>query len=427
MRDSQLVKASDKLFFNYLKKFLIFLLVWNATAIIFAILDLMTEASSSTFPSSFGDYLRGDLFLVLVQGNFSNPYEFHSEVPALRNQPYLPLPFLLIHFFGIHISSFNQNSLWVHLTVFTFFICLVFALLRMMSNAPKSIVVLVIVSLGLLSPTSMYLFTTGNIQTLIIAACLMAYSYQRSELRSKVLYFLSNLVIASTKPQFVVVNFARGLASSAYLYLYTASIFLGGIIAIFGLWFFDGKFASNLTYWLSSLRGCVNASPEYVVHNNASIIGNLSSLELFFFPNRIDNLFAIKFSTLIVVALFIYQLYLFYTAFEIEGAYWLQLWILVTIATLLIPVSYSYNLVLYILPICSLISSSADRRRFTERIVLSKFYSWVFYSMIFLVFATKPLHVWLVEGRADTNLYNMINALSLLAFIAIHRRIIRTK
>lgn len=91
--------------------------LWNLIMIVIVGVVLFFDRSSSIYASSFADFKRGDLFYILLQGNFGNPYSYHSEMPSLQSQPYLPLPFLLLDFFKIKVTEFNPNLAFVQIWI----------------------------------------------------------------------------------------------------------------------------------------------------------------------------------------------------------------------------------------------------------------------------------------------------------------------
>ena len=414
-----LAEEADREFFSRLTFPIVFLAIWNALFLIYTLVVTFAFKDRVQFPSAYGDYLRSDLFFVLVQNNFQNPYEFHNEIPWIRNQPYLPLPYLLLRLIPFEIRFFSQNLFWVHLIVGIFMLILSIMILWSLKRVSNRRLVLGVLGVFMFSPGTMYLFTTGNIQIFILFATIFIYGNYRSDKKWKIALFLNIVLITATKPQFLFISFKKAISTPRESRFFLASIGCGILISLSGFYVFGDDMISNIKYWLASLGGFINSTPEYIVHNNASLIGNLSAIEMLLFPERAQSLYSIKFAVWIAVTFFIIFLHSYYRIYEKKGTAWVQLSILVSIVTILIPVSYNYNLTLFLVPMLMLISSHVEREAFVKIVLSSKSNLAFFYLFIFLVFATKPLHVWLIEGRADTNLFNMMNALCVFPLLAL--------
>lgn len=269
-------------------------------------------------------------------------------------------------------------------------------------------------ALAILSPSTLYLFTTGNIQSLIIAGLLFGVLLFKNEEKFRGYLIASTAMIFATKPQFAIVNAVHLIGSLKNFKSYVIGVTFGVLISFFGLFTFGNSPTSNVNYWLESLKVFVTSNPSFVVHNNISIVGNFSSIELYLSPERLDSLFFIRYANLIALMTLILLSYSIWKLSRIKNTLWLQSWLLVSALTLATPISYAYNLGLFLIPIGILFWKTEERILFITNVLDSILMKSSFTIMMILTFATKPVRVWLVEGVADTNLFTMFNSLSLL-------------
>jgi len=427
-KKSLLDKTNEKTFFSYLYRIFLFLTCWNISLLGYSIVQTLSGKDLAKFPNSYGDYFRGDLFLVLAQGNFDNPYQFNPELPSLTNQPYLPGVYLLLHLFKFELYEAEKNLIWVHLIVVGMIGSIVVIFWQILGKVPIRIKLTATLSLAIFSVPAVYLFTTGNIQALIVASCLLTVLFLHNFSRkfTAAADFFGSLFITSTKPQFLLINLYSIFVNKAKRNPILGGIFVGSFVSLFGLWFFGDSLSNNVKYWLTSLRGFVTAPPAYVVHNNASLIGNLSAIELWLSPTRIDELFSIRFTQIIAIATILTLLYFFYRLHNKQGVVWLKLWLIVSISTLVTPVSFNYNLTLFLFPVAVLIGNKSERSKFIGTFMQSRIYRFLFGLMLFLIFASKPWRVWLVRDVADTNLFDMMSAFSIIGAIVLSLKVLKT-
>ena len=413
---------------TFFVRFFTFLTLWNLCALMYAVYSTLTKRDLVVFPNSYGDYERFDLFLTLVQANFENPYEFNEKIPNLRNQPYLPGFYLFLHGIGYRMTSFEKNAFWVHVLVFLFLYLILRLFWKIQGSVSKKMRLATTLGAGLTSVPFIFLFTTGNIQSLIVIAALMFYkplSKTVSIQRTRDLFF--SLFIASTKPQFLLIALFSGIRARLRRSAIILGVILGGIISLFGLSYFGNSFLDNFKYWQASIQGFITSSPAFVVHNNASIIGNLSSIELYFFPEKYYSLFVLQHTREISLLFMVIMIYFVFRLWSIPNALWLKLWFIVSLSTLITPVSYNYNLTLFLIPLAVLFGSRSELLFFSEKFLKGYWFKINFALMMFVTFGAKPIQVWLIPGVADTNLFNMVSSFSLIGAIIFALGYIRTK
>ncbi len=395
-----------------------FLALWNLCALTFALYRTLTKRDLLVFPNSYGDYERGDLFLTLIQANFENPYEFNEKIPNLRNQPYLPGFYLLLRGIDYRMISFEKNAIWVHVLVFLFLYPILRLFWKIQGSVSKKIRLATTLGAGLTSVPFIYLFTTGNIQSLIIIAALMFYKPLSKSLPiQRARDSLFALFIASIKPQFLLIALFSGIRDRVRRSAIIIGVILGGVVSFFGLSFFGNSFLDNFKYWQASIQGFITSNPAFVVHNNASIIGNLSSIELYFFPEKYYSLFVLQHTQEISLLFMVVMIYFIFKLWSTPNALWLKLWFIVALSTLITPVSYNYNLTLFLIPLAVLFGSKSELLFFSEKFMNGYWFKFNFAVMMFVTFGAKPIQVWLIPGVADTNLFNMFSSFSLIGAI----------
>lgn len=412
-KEIKISNGRPEAFDSFLARTMVPLAIWNCLCLIYAIISLTIDSKQVVFPSAYADFRRGDLFYLLVQGNFTNPYSFHPDIPDLRNQPYLPLPYLIIELFGIELTQFNPNFIWVHLTVILMILPIVVMFYASTKALPLHLRLSITLALAIFSPSALYLFTTGNVQSLVLGGLLIGVLLIKNSEKFRGYLIVVTAMIFATKPQFAFANALYVIGSLRNLKSYVVGITFGVLISLFGLFTFGNSFISNLNYWLESLKVFTTSNPSFVVHNNISIVGNFSSIELYLSPERLDNLFFIRYANIIALVILSLLTYSIWKLSKIKNTLWLQSWLLMSALTLITPISYSYNLGLFLIPIGILLWRPDERIFFITKVLDSVLMKSSFMLMIFLTFATKPIRVWLVEGIADTNLFTMFNSLSL--------------
>jgi hypothetical protein len=421
-----LIISQELVFGKFMTRLFFILSVWNIATLIYVLVAVYSGFDETLFSSSYGDFNRSDLFYVLAQGNFDNPYEFHPELPNLTVNAYLPLPYLLMSLFDVSVNEFTPNSFFVWIYVLVFILPNIYLFNKMIVGINKKLKLALILSVGIFSSAILHIFTTANIQGLVTLALIFGYfNFSKNTSKGSFNILISSLVVASTKPQYLIINFHQAIKSRLNLGFAFLGSFVGLVVSVFGFWFFGNSFLENFNYWAKSLTQFVNVKPEYLAHNNASLMGNLASIELWLFPSHLNGLYITRLQNLIVGSVFLVVISLIYLLRKYPALSWLSLWLMISIPVYLTPVSFSYNLSIFLIPLAVLFGSSRNRSEFAKLIISKKMNSLLFTCIIFLTFATKPIRVWLVDGKADTNLFNMMNAISIFLLISLAIIVIR--
>lgn len=394
------------------------------TNVLFVVISFFfAKTNPSILPNSYGDYERTDLFYVLAQGNFENPYEFHPELPSLTVQPYLPLPFLINELFGIKVDAFSKEMFYVQAWTYTSIILINFIIWKILKGYKNIFKLSVITAFGIFSVPILYIFRTGNLQGYSTLIILLAFISSKN----RVIPFLSTILTASFKPQYVVINLANYLKSFKELRIYIAALFMGGVLTIYGFYIFGDNILNNIKYFSRSLKQFTSATPEFIVHLNASIIGNLSSIEAYFFPESLQNLYTLKFKNYILVIVLFFILYVFYRLVVVKNFSWALVLVLAGIPIFLTPVSFSYSLTLLLIPLVLFLRDFRNRDTFTTLVIQDKF-NYIFFSIaLFLLFTPKPVQVILVKNVADTNLYTMLDSFGFIMLLTVIVRSLNLK
>lgn len=380
---------------------------------------LFFDRSSSIYASSFADFKRGDLFYILLQGNFGNPYSYHSEMPSLQSQPYLPLPFLLLDFFKIKVTEFNPNLAFVQIWIVFLIAPFVYIFWRILGKIKRVDKFIILAALVIFTVPTMYIFSTGNIQGLIQSVAFISFLALANSNLENTKSFLSTFIIVATKPQYVLFNAYEAIFVRKKYYPFLLSIVSAVAFCIFGFYHYPTTALSNFNYWKKSLVAFVNPDPAYIVHNNASVIGNLTAIETFFFPKNFSNLFTYQYRNAIILVILLIVGFLLLRIWKIESMHWIKIWLIGGIPIFLTPVSYAYNLGLILIPIGMLFASSSQSQEAMRLINKSIYLKILLLLSFFLLFAPKPWHVVLITGVADTNLFTMLDSFSYLLVIVI--------
>ena len=393
--------------------------IWNLIAIVVVGIVLYFNRSSPIYASSFADFQRRDLVSVLVQGNFGNPYSYHSEIPFLNSQPYLPLPFLLLDFFKIKVTEFNPNLAFVQIWMVFLIAPFVYIFWRILGKIKRVDKFIILASLVVFTVPTMYIFSTGNIQGLIQSAALISFLTLANTNLENTKSFLSTFIIVATKPQYVLFNAYQAIFMRKKYYLFLLSIVSAVTISIFGFYHYPTTALLNFNYWKKSLVAFVNPDPAYIVHNNASVIGNLTAIETFFFPKNFNNLFTYQYRNIIILVILLIVGLLLFRIWKIESMHWIKIWLIGGIPIFLTPVSYAYNLGLLLIPIGMFFAASTQSQDAIILVNKSIYLKILMLLTFFLLFAPKPWHVVLITGVADTNLFTMLDSFSYLLVIVI--------
>lgn len=393
--------------------------IWNLMALAVVCVVLYFNRHSPIYASSFADFQRGDLGYVLIQGNFGNPYAYHLEIASLNSQPYLPLPFLILDLFNVKVNAFGPNlpfvQVWIVLLIAPFTL-IFWRILGKMKRIDK---VIALASLVIFTVPTMYIFSTGNIQGLIQSVALISFLAVASANLENTKSFLSTFIIIATKPQYVLFNAYQAIFIRKKYYLFLLSVISAVTISVFGFYHYPTTALSNFNYWKKSLVAFVNPDPAYIVHNNASVIGNLTAIETFFFPKNFNNLFTYQYRNAIILLILLMVGFLLLRIWKIESMHWIKIWLIGGIPIFLTPVSYAYNLGLLLIPIGMFFASSAQSQEAIKLVNKSTYLKILLLLIFFLLFAPKPLHVVLITGVADTNLFTMVDSFSYLLVIVL--------
>ena len=391
--------------------------IWNLIAIFAVCVVLFFDRSSPIYASSFADFQRSDLALILAQGNFGNPYSFHTEMASLQSQPYLPLPFLVLDIFKIKVNEFTPNLPFVQAWIVLLIAPFTYIFWKIMGKMARVDKVAVLASLVIFTVPTMYIFSTGNIQGLIQFVALISFLAVANANLENSKSFLSTFVIFATKPQYVLFNAYQAFFIRKKYSLFILSVISAVTVCIFGFYHYPTTALANFNYWKKSLNAFVNPDPAYIVHNNASIIGNFTAIETFFFPKNFGNLFTYHYRNAIILAILIIIALLLFRIWKIEAMHWIKIWLIGGIPIFLTPVSYAYNLGLLLIPLGMLFGSSAQSQEAIKIVNKSIYLKILLLLILFLLFAPKPLHVVLITGVADTNLFTMLDSFGYLLVI----------
>jgi len=383
---------------------------------------ILGKTNPAILSSSYGDYERTDLFYGLVQGNFGNPWEFHTEIPNLRNQPYFPLPFLIIKIFGVKVNAFSKDMFYVQAWTLGSIILINYVIWKLLKEYSNKFKICFLISFGLFSVPIAYIFTTGNLQGYATFIVFLAFV----NTRIGVLSFISTVLTVSFKPQYVLINLANYLRSLKHLRTYLLACFTGGLFSLFGFSLFGDDVVSNIKYVQSSSKMFTNPNPEFLLHLNASLVGNLTAIETYFFPNNISEPFSMRFILIITFLILLISLYLLIKLIKIKNNSWPIVIILVGIPTFLTPVSYNYSLTLLLIPLVIFFKDFKRNDDFTIRVIENKLNLTLFTFALFLFFSPKPVYVVIVPKFADTNLFNMVDSFGYILFLIVINRVLAT-
>lgn len=393
--------------------------IWNLIAIAAVGVVLYFNRSSSIYASSFGDFQRTDLGYVLIQGNYGNPYSYHQEISALNSQPYLPLPFLLLDLFKIKVNEFGANLTYIQIWIVFLILPFVYIFWKILDKMAIKDKVAISASLVIFTVPTMYIFSTGNIQGLIQTVALLGFLTVLNANLENTKSFLSTFIIFATKPQYVLFNVYQAIFIQKKLIVFLLGIVSAIGVSIFGFFHYPTTALSNFNYWKKSLVAFVNPDPAYIVHNNASVIGNFTAIETYFFPENFKSLFTYQYRNVIIFVILLIVGFLLIRIWRIESLHWIKIWLIGGIPIFLTPVSYTYNLGLLLIPIGMLFAPSARSQDALRAINESIYLKILLLLTFFLLFAPKPLHVVLITGIADTNLFTMLDSFSYLTVIVL--------
>ena len=384
--------------------------IWNLMALVVVVVVLYFNRHSPIYASSFADFQRSDLGYVLIQGNFGNPYSHHLEIASLNSQPYLPLPFLILDLFKVRLNSFGPNLAFVQIWIVLLIAPFTYIFWKIMGKMKRIDKAVVLASLVIFTVPTMYIFSTGNIQGLIQSVALISFLAVANANLENTKSFLSTFAIVATKPQYVLFNAYQAVFIRKKYYLFLLSVISAVTVSIFGFYHYPTTALSNFNYWKKSLVAFVNPDAAYIVHNNASVIGNFTAIETFFFPKNFSHLFTYQYRNAIILVILLIVGFLLLRIWKIESMHWIKIWLIGGIPIFLTPVSYAYNLGLLLIPIGMFFAPSVQSQESVKLVNKSIYLKILLLLTFFLLFAPKPWHVALITGVADTNFFTMVDS-----------------
>jgi hypothetical protein len=378
------------------------------------------ESNPKLLASTFGDFYRSDLFAVLVQGNFTSPWEYHPEVPNISSQAYFPFPFLVMKLFGIKVINFGPTLFFVQILTIGSITAMNYAMWVMLKKYSLKFRFITILSFGIFSIPTAYIFTTGNVQGFITTLVFICFIKQKN----KILEFISIFSVASFKPQYLVANFAKFIKSWRDVQFFFYTCFASLIFSFIGFYIFGKDMVKNIKYVFESLQAFTSPPPEFLVHLNSSVIGNISAVELFLFPDNISGLYTIKFQNLILLGFLLASIFIVCVLRKSTNLDWLITWVMVGIPVYLTPVSYNYSLTLFLIPLTLFLIKFRDNDKVAQSIISNNLNFVLFASSLFFIFSPRPLYI-LMAQVADTNFFNMTNFLGQISVFILSFRIIQ--
>lgn len=393
--------------------------IYNTLIIIYVLKDI-NATSKNLVASTFGDYLRKDLLAVLVQGNFTSPWEYHPEAPDITIQPYFPLPFLIMKLFGVKITNWGPNLFFVQtITVGSIVLinCFVWIMLRKFDLKFRLVTIL---AFGIFSIPIAYIFTTGNVQGILTSLVFLCFVSSKN----KILEFVSIFSVASFKPQYLIINLVKFISSLKNFRFFLYGCSTGLLLSLYGFYYFGNQFISNLKFAYESLQAFTNPQVELLVRLNTSIIGNLSAVEAYFYSNKMHNLLTIKLQNIIIFIFLLLSVTIIYKLRKLSELNWLTLWIAIGIPVYLTPVSYNYSLALFLIPFVLFLRQIVVRDKIALTVVSNNQNFVLFTLSLFFIFSPKPVHI-VLSSTSFTNLFNMVNSISCITIIILAMKIMR--
>jgi hypothetical protein len=396
------------------------LLIWNLLSVAYIISTVKRSDNLRIWNINFADYTRSDLFLVVVQGNFPNPYVFHPEIPALTVQPYLPFPFILLKIFDIRIvEMWDINSIqifaYASLCVALLGIIILIGMQSYWKIHDKAIYFL---TYGVLTVPSLYVFSTGNIQGLITFIIFLGFlpyfktTKDTKQSKYDLLRILSFVSTASTKPQYLIMNILTFIKNGSIRFkIIILSSFISSLVVVFGFWIFEKKILENFSYWAKSLFQFTDPPAEFMVHMNSSLIGNLIALETLVNKGALSNSATINFQTEILFTYLVLTLLVTLGLVKKKKPLWLVIFTFGLLPAVVIPVSFAYSFTIFLIPLGLMISEVGKEESSTINILRNNFNFTLIACSIFLILSPKVMYLNLVPGVADTNLYSCFSSL----------------
>lgn len=403
------------------KLFIVFSIfaTYNAL-IIFYVLKNINATSKNLVASTFGDYLRKDLLAVLVQGNFTSPWEYHPEAPDIIIQPYFPLPFLVMKLFGVKITNWGPNLFFVQIITVGSIILINYFVWIMLSKFEFKFRLVTILAFGIFSIPICYIFTTGNVQGILTSLVFLCFVSSRN----KILEFISIVSVASFKPQYLIINLVKFITTLKNFRFFLYGCFAGLLLSLYGFYYFGNQFVSNIRFAYQSLQSFTNPPVELLVRLNTSVIGNLSAVESYFYPDKMHNLLTIKLQNIIIFLFLSLSLIVIYKFRKFSELNWLMLWVAIGIPVYLTPISYNYSLALFLIPLVLFLRQIIVSDKIALSVVSNNHNFILFVLSLFFIFSPKPVYV-LLSPTSFTNLFNMVDSISCITVIILALNIMR--
>jgi hypothetical protein len=390
------------------------------TLVIFYIMTNLNTFSKNLASSTFGDYLRKDLLAVLVQGNFTSPWEYHPEAPDIIIQPYFPLPFLVMKLFGVKIINWGPNLFFVQfITIGSIFLINYFVWV-MLRKFEFKFRIITILAFGIFSIPISYIYTTGNVQGILTSLIFLCFVSNKN----RILEFISIVSVASFKPQYLIINLMKFISTLKDFRFFLHSCFIGLLLSLYGFYYFGNQFVSNIKFAYKSLQAFTNPPVELLVRLNTSIIGNLSAVESYFYPDKMQDLLVLKLQNIIIFMFLLVSLILIYMIRKFDNLHWIALWIAIGIPVYLTPISYNYSLALFLIPLVLFLKQIIIGDKIALNVISNNQNFTLFVLSLFFIFSPKPFHI-LLGTTSFTNLFNMVNSLGCATVIILALNIMR--
>lgn len=425
---------------TWLRKLTYFIFTWETLGLIFIITKSVIDKKLNFWNLNYGDFYRTDLGYLVGVGSFANPYEYHPELPQITVTNYLPLPFLLFKLFNIRlIDSWSKYSIQVQAFTYLSMFLLFLIIYLSMRNYRKSFRILSGVTFGILSVPSMYIFSTANTQAVVTFFVFIGFlpllgkvnhrkRREKKDSSDRFLRLSSFVLVGSFKPQYLSFNFLQ-YASRVKLNIIELGVAMLAttFLVILGFSSFSGGLQNNFEFFLKSLSQFTSSNIAFVVHNNVSLIGNLSAFEVFINKNSINNSIIINNNTLILGIYIFLSLILFLKLYLKKAPIWLNTWILGGLAITATPVSFAYSFTAILISL-GLFFNSIQRKDSITVLLFNTIRNRILFGIaLFSVFPPKFLHVTLVERVADTNLYAMFTSVSHICILILGFGVLRLK
>lgn len=414
-RKKELFLIEQKAIKLWFDKLTLLLFTWNLSVLILIIFKSIESNSLRTWNINYGDFARTDIFYVIALNNFSNPYEYHPELPQISIVNYLPLPFMITKLLGLKVVE-TWDKLSIQPTLYIFFCMMLLSAIIYSSMKKYSFrsKVLYTITYGILTVPSLLIFSTGNIQAIITFAVFVGFfSLNKLTKTQSIKRFFSFVIIGSSKPHFLIANIIGYVDNkSIKLKEFILAFFATILLSIWGFAIFSGGLFNNLKYFYKSLFGFTSPNPNYLVHFNDSLIGNLLAIEAVINPASLQKSLVIQYQNLILMTYLLCTCIIAVSLLKNSAPKWLLIWIVGGLAAVLIPVSYAYNYTLFLIPLGLLLQDVSSENIQTSALFKSSVNRLLFGLALFLAFSPKYGYISLVPNVADTRVYSLFSSFS---------------